>query len=233
MQAGVPSTLWAHRVNTLGKMRDVANIFAGVEIDVVYDEQERVLFVNHPPDPPSGLKLDSLLRYANRLDRKLGLWLDVKNLNEENAAALLHALRRLDATHAIRDRAIVETDHVGPAAERIREAGFLTSYYLPTALVTRQAAATETTCNGATGVQHSVAAHRFAAVSYDWRGHRWVERCLGAFVRKQALRRYAWDLSTPFSDRAAGEALNAERLQSYAGLSAILVPFHSMFDDRR
>src|SRR6185295_19247480 len=95
------SKVWAHRVDTLGKMMEVAQIFAGAEIDVLYDAQRRALMVNHPPEPPSGLTLDALLAYANGLNAELKLWLDVKNLNEANGPRVLEELRRLDERHGL------------------------------------------------------------------------------------------------------------------------------------
>jgi heptose-I-phosphate ethanolaminephosphotransferase len=229
-------SIWAHRVNTLGKMMEVATVFAGAEIDVVYDAEARALMVNHPPAPPSGLALDELLGYANRLNPKLALWLDVKNLDEANVGRVLDELNRLDARHAIRRRALVETGHTGPAAARLRQAGYLSSYYLPTAVVTQRPGVgpgAASRCQGAPEIERVVEAGRFAAVSYDWRGRRWVERCLGQFVQKHRLRSYAWDLAPMLSDQRADESLDDERLRGYSAVAAVLLPFRSVFDDWR
>lgn len=230
----LPGSLWAHRVDTLGKMMEVATLFAGAEIDVVYDPEARALIVNHPPELPSGLTLDAQLGYANRLNPRLSLWLDLKNLNETNAARVLEELDRLDARHAIRARAVVETDHTGPAAAALRQASYLSSYYLPTALVTQNAGAASTfSCYGAADVERTVLTRRFAAISFDWRGRHWVEHCLGQLVRERGLRSYAWDLEPVLSDRRSHIALDDERLRGYAAISAVLLPFRSPFDDSR
>jgi hypothetical protein len=232
---GMRGSVWAHRVDTLGKMMQAAGLFRGVEIDVVYDPRLQQLTVNHPPEPPSGLPLDALLAYAGRLDPQLALWLDLKNLDEANAAQVLEALDRLERRHAIRARALVETSHPGPAAALLRNAGYSTSYYLPTALVTRSRGSDAASdCDGADELRRLVLARRFAAVSYDWRGHAWVERCLDGFLREHGLRRYAWDLEPILSDPGVHEALLlAERLSGYEKLAAVLLPFRSPFDDWR
>jgi heptose-I-phosphate ethanolaminephosphotransferase len=233
-EPGLRGAVWAHRVNTLGKMMEVAGEFAGAEIDVVYEAGTGTLLVNHPPTPPSGLTLDELLAYANRLNPRLALWLDVKNLDEANAPHVVEALDRLDARHAIRSRALVETGHTGPAAAKLRQARFLSSYYLPTAVVTRhEPAVSASPCQGAAEIERAVERGRFAAVSYDWRGRRWVERCLGRFVRSRALRTYTWDLGVVLSDALAQEGLDGARLREYAQLSAVLLPYRSSFDDWR
>ena len=225
-------TLWAHRVNTLGKMREAARLFSGVEIDVVYDADKRALMVNHPPEPPSGLSLDAQLAYASRFNPELGLWLDLKNLNETNAARVLEELNRLDARHTIRQRALVETDHIGPAAALLRKAGYRTSYYLPSVLLTQNTGAESTfSCYGAAQIEQAVVGRGFSAISYDWRGHRWVERCLARMVRAQKLRRYTWDLEPFLSERNPPAALNSERLRQYGEMSAVLLPYRSSFDD--
>ncbi len=202
--------LWAHRVDTIGKLMEAARVFSGVEIDVVLERGE--LLVNHPPATPSGLTLDEQLAYANRLNPKLALWLDVKNLDEVNAGALVAALRRIDARYAIRSRALVETTHFGPAAAALRAAGFSSSYYaIPGA-----------DCNPAK-MESMLHSRRFTAVSYDFKDREWVERCLGPAIRKLKLRTYTWDL----------EPIDATRRQSYAGYSGVLLPFRSRFEDWR
>lgn len=228
--------IWAHRVNTLGKMMEAARLFPGAEMDVFYDALTGALTVNHPPDPPSGLRLDDLLAYANRLNPELALWLDLKNLDEANAARVLEELNRLDARHAIRRRALVETVNTGPASAALRKAGYLSSYYLPTDVVTQRpgpGTPGEASCRGAAEIQRVVEARSFAAVSYDWRGRHWVERCLGRFVRERRLRSYTWDLALVLSDERAHEGLHDERLRGYSAMTAVLLPFRSVFDDRR
>jgi hypothetical protein len=228
-------SLWAHRVDTLGKMMQAARTFAGVEMDVLYDAESRELIVNHPPQAPSGLTLDAQLAYANRLNPKLALWLDLKNLTEANAGRVLEELNRLDARHSIRGRALVETDHTGPAAAALRSAGYRSSSYLPTKVVTQNAEGTGPgfSCYGADEIKRAVAARRFAAVSYDWRGRPWVERCLGRFVRERGLQSYTWDLEIDLSDARTHKTLDDERLRRYGAMTAVLLPYRSLFDDWR
>jgi hypothetical protein len=224
--------LWAHRVDTLGKMSEAARLFAGAEIDVLYDPRAGTLMVNHPPEPLSGLTLEAQLAHSSRLNPGLALWLDVKNLTEANGARVLQELDRLDARYAIRARSVVETDHTGPAAAALRQAGYRSSYYLSTTLVTQNAGAQlGFSCYGSEEVQHTILKRRFAAISYDWRGRRWVERCLGGFVRERALLNYVWDLEPILSDSRAHSLLTEDRLKAYAGTAGVLLPYRTPFDD--
>ncbi len=217
--------LWAHRVDTLGKMMEATRLFDGVEIDVVFDGN--ALMVNHPPAAPSGLTLDEQLAYANRLQPKLQFWLDLKNLDEANAARVVEELKQIDARHSIRARALVETGHTGPAAALLRAAGFQTSYYLPTDLIAGNA-----NCKAAPGLQRMLAARRFAAVSYDFSGRHWVERCLGGAIRSLGLKTYTWDVERSLSERGYPE-LDEDRRRLYPRMAGILLPFRSLFDDWR
>ncbi|MDQ5848603.1 MAG: hypothetical protein M3544_06515, partial [Pseudomonadota bacterium] len=88
-------------------------------------------------------------------------------------------------------------------------------------------------CYGADEIQRSVVARRFAAVSYDWRGRHWVERCLGRFLREKRLPSYVWDLEFVASERRAHQLFDAERARGYAAAAAVLVQFRSPFDDWR
>jgi hypothetical protein len=159
----------------------------------------------------SGLTLDELVAYANRLNPKLALWLDVKNLDEKNGAAVLAALRQLEARHAIRGRALVETGHTGPAAAALRAAGFQTSYYLATS-----------GCDPAK-LESLLALRRFAAVSYDFKERDAAQRCAADAVRKLKLRTYTWDL----------QGIDPSRREAYGAYSGVLLTLGSRFADWR
>ncbi|HEX4928021.1 MAG TPA: phosphoethanolamine transferase [Burkholderiales bacterium] len=226
-------SIWAHRVDTLGKMMEAAQLFPGVEMDVLYDAGDNRLMINHPPQPVSGLTLEAMLAYAQRLNPKLRLWLDVKNFDEANGPHIVAALDHLDRRYALRERALVETDYTGPATALLHRAGYHSSYYLPTGVVTGTAHdAPETSCAGADRITRALLARPFAAVSYDWRGNAWVERCLGAFVREHGLKRYTWDLRTVSSRADAFQAVAAQ-WRDYSRMAAILLPYKSQFDDLR
>lgn len=120
--------LWAHRVNSLERLRAAAGIFNGVELDIVFDGG--VFHVTHPPDPPTGLTLDTYLGVASGLNPTPGLWLDLKNLTENNRKAVLGRLMELSAKHSL-DKAnlIIESQnyHLLPY---LSQGGFDVSYYL-------------------------------------------------------------------------------------------------------
>ena len=163
--------------------------FAGAEIDVLYDAES-----DAPGEPSPGAALGADARRSARLRQspRPGAGAVARRQEPERSQRPQGArgARAARPRHAIRARALVETDHTGPVAAPVRAAGYRTSYYLPPALL-----AQGTECDRAEVVQRAVLERRFAAVSYDWRGRQWVERCLGRFLRERRLPVYLWTWS--------------------------------------
>lgn len=120
---------WGHRTNTLEKLHESEPLFRGIELDVVYDQQQGLFDIHHPPASASGL---SLLKYLQSRDSKnKGLWLDFKNLSEKNAPEAVSRLKHLcDSANLKKERFIIES----PSPQHLQlfsKNGFKTSYYLP------------------------------------------------------------------------------------------------------
>ena len=124
--------LWAHRVNTLDRLKQASQIFSGVELDLVFmqEDTETWFDVSHPPDNPTGLRLNTYLSEVVRLNSKIGLWLDIKNLNAKNKSAVLERLRELIATHGLQDNTIIIESQDYHSLPHISEGGLYTSYYI-------------------------------------------------------------------------------------------------------
>lgn len=123
-----PEKLWAHRVNTIEKLRLAEQLFAGVEVDLVFEDGR--FDVNHPPAPSIGLDFET---YLASLDapNSLSYWLDLKNLSPENAAGVIERLQTLSRRFGIeRERFFVESRFPEPLGT-LHQAGLRTSYYLP------------------------------------------------------------------------------------------------------
>jgi len=90
-----------------------------------------VFDVNHPPTPSIGLQLaDALAALEN--PAALKYWFDIKNLTPENAAPMCAALETVcDQFALVRANLIIES-MVAQGLGPFRQAGFRTSYYLPT-----------------------------------------------------------------------------------------------------
>jgi len=122
--------IWAHRVNSVEKLESALHYFEGVELDLVYLDNKNVLDVNHPPVESIGLDFESYLTVLHQ-DNQPFMWLDIKNLNVDNAQFILNRLiQLLEKKHYPLNKILIETAQ--PKALPIfSSAGFKTSYYLP------------------------------------------------------------------------------------------------------
>ncbi|MBN2055456.1 sulfatase-like hydrolase/transferase [bacterium] len=123
--------LWAHRVNSLGKLHRAAAIFSGVELDLVFTEEDGSFYfdVNHPPVESIHLTLDAYLNAAAEVP-DLRFWFDIKNLTHANRHILREHLDELIERYNLHNRIVVESCSYDCLAGLARD-GVITSYYLP------------------------------------------------------------------------------------------------------
>lgn len=122
--------IWAHRVNGLQKLDESLSYFKGIELDLVYDDSKNILDVNHPPAESIGL---SFKEYVSEIKSKNlpFLWLDIKNLTNENAESIHNKLLKILNEHNYPlEKVLVETQYP-EALPFFKESGFKRSYYLP------------------------------------------------------------------------------------------------------
>lgn len=126
--------LCVHHANTLAKLREATFLLSCVEFDAVFDQAASRFHVYHPPDPDPGLDLETYLQWAGGAR----LWLDWKNLNEDNLEQAFAALADHDRKHRLKERLVIEigADFLDTkvSVERFRQlsAGWRLSLYLPT-----------------------------------------------------------------------------------------------------
>ncbi len=130
---GYSSKIWAHRVNSIEKLEHTQKNYAGIELDVVFFDDTKTFDVNHPPAASIELKLEKYLSHID-LNKELEIWLDFKNLNEKNAGNALNHLEHLCKKYQINKNTIIVESQNAQFLPIYKEAGFKTSYYLPTFL---------------------------------------------------------------------------------------------------
>ncbi len=125
--------VFAHRVNSIAKLKSSLLFFKGIELDLVYKKQGNILDVNHPPAPSQNLNFETYLKHIEKKTFPF-LWLDIKNLNISNAKAIIIKLNKLLATKNYpKNQVLIETSN--PETLPIfTKTGYKTSYYLPTQL---------------------------------------------------------------------------------------------------
>ncbi|MDK2772268.1 MAG: hypothetical protein KYX68_08610 [Flavobacterium sp.] len=128
--------IMVHRVNSLEKLNDVKNKYQGVELDVVYDSLRNVFDVNHPPAKSIQLDLKTYFSKVKGVN-EFFIWLDFKNLSEGNQTKAVNRLNEIVIqNHIIKKNVILETTNP-KLALAFKDAGYLTSYYLPPYLYTK------------------------------------------------------------------------------------------------
>lgn len=121
--------VWLHRANRIEKARQFQYDYAGLEIDVCFDDTAGTFFVKHDVEAPSDTPLE---QWCQALDNRsnLGIWFDFKNLNERNRDAAASCLALLRERYQLNGTLYVESAAYHQL-QAFRDAGFLTSFYLP------------------------------------------------------------------------------------------------------
>lgn len=120
--------IWAHRNNSINKANTSEKYFKGIELDLVFNQKEDFLDVNHPPT--KSIHLD-FANYVSKLDRQPYLWLDIKNLNNNNAKLIYDKLIDIiNLNNYPKTKILIET-RFPEALSSFTSSGFKTSYYLP------------------------------------------------------------------------------------------------------
>jgi hypothetical protein len=226
----VADKVWAHRVNSLEALREAEALFAGVELDLVFDRTTQSFSVRHPPKPDTGLSLEEYL--ASSADHpELRLWFDWKNPTPDNVGDALSELARLDGKYDIRRRALVETPSEATFSEiaAVSRYGFLHGYYLPTerGLEALQSGPQMLARLGA-DVRAVIERGNYGAVTYDARLQPFVDQQLDGFLQRRTLRRFAWDPRISSGDPNTSAAKLSQVIRS-SRLDALLIAFPSRF----
>lgn len=120
--------IWAHRCDSIEKMQENMNKFAGVELDINYYAEQGEFDVSHDKQAKLEYPLESFLQQLAPTDAKM--WLDFKNLTADNRVAALNRLEYLFKKYNIdKSRAIVESHNVKELAD-FHQAGYYTSFYV-------------------------------------------------------------------------------------------------------
>ncbi len=219
--------VWAHRVNSALGLIEAKELFAGIEMDVVFSDGE--FRVHHPPAPDTGLTLELQLMQDRGSGGRTLYWLDWKNANANNMGGALQRLERLDAQFGIKSRTLLETSSLNGPARVFTRRGWSVSYYLPTDRIL----ACMNTCSEtnlmalADSLWSDFDANSFSAISFDARLMPFVEDYMLGRILRDDVPAYSWqtqiDVSTP------GAAAEIERVLDRPWLEALLVTMPSHF----
>jgi len=221
------SRIWAHRVNSGGKMMVAKEMFRGLELDLVFDKSAEHFCVYHPPAPNTGLTLQLLIRQ----DRKdLHYWLDWKNANREDIALALARLEHLDAESGLKDRALIEMSAVDGSAAQLGISGWKTSYYLPTDRISECLAncSEEQAGQLANELWNNFDTNEFRAISLDSRLLPFIDTFMIDKVEEHNVPVYTWATNVDISDPDAIQRLRPVLDREWIEVVLVRVPsyFH-------
>ncbi len=162
--------VFPHRVNTKGMLYEmVAKGFRGIECDLVFNDS--LFEVGHGGE--EYMSRNSLEDYlASSVGDSLRfIWLDLKNLRNDNIDRIVKRLLFLDQSFGIKHRVLVESDSKTDVLAKISAAGFNTSYYLPTE-ITQETSGIKLRAKAAEIAKlikvQNVGSISFDAALYDW-----------------------------------------------------------------
>jgi len=127
------SRIFPHRVDSIGKLRDIWNDgFRSFEVDVRFGDNNTATFeVGHDLNSMGGINLERFLSSidSSQIQR---VWLDFKNLNKDNYKSALSRLEYLNKKFNLKNKFIVESNNKSEFFKEFRKAEWHTSYYMPT-----------------------------------------------------------------------------------------------------
>ena len=122
-----PSKMWLHRVDSLEKYNEIGEKYPGIEVDVVLRDSG-IPDITHDEDTTFGITLDEYFEELTTTEQHI--WIDVKNLTEDNADDWLAWLEENTAEDNIdKDRIILESKNWQTLA-KFTNAGWYTSCYI-------------------------------------------------------------------------------------------------------
>ncbi len=123
-----PDKMWMHRCNSMEKIEELGERYPNFEVDV-YLRSNGTLDITHENDITFGLTIGPYFEYLSK-NEKRHMWIDVKNLTDENQGILIHSLDSLGLLYGISpDRLVVESrrwDLLKPLTQK----GYTTAYHI-------------------------------------------------------------------------------------------------------
>jgi hypothetical protein len=121
---------WKKGINTKEQLNELTADDAGFECDVYFDTAAGYFDVHHDPDKNIGYSLDNLLQLYQQKKLQASIWLDIKNMDDSNAVAILLSLIELRNKYKLQNKVLVESGRAD-LLTAFSDSSFFTSYYIP------------------------------------------------------------------------------------------------------
>jgi len=216
--------VYPHRINSIGKLSSAQyHGFNSFELDVLF--REGYFEVGHDEGAMSGMSLKELLSYTST-DQLQKLWLDVKNINDDIIPDVLKRLEELDKIFDLKKYAIIESGTTSPRFSEFADAGYHTSYYVPTDIVDLEISSQP---NKARQIADQVQRQHTTAVSFDYRLYTFVKEHLEPLLDPNIVY-HTWNLSLELADPNFKYSLLETETYRDARVKSILISYRSEFD---
>lgn len=221
-----------HRVDSIGKLSQVLyDGYFAFELDLIFREDINGDYfeVGHDEKTRSYMKFYDFLSKLPISDIEI-IWLDVKNISEENIHKVKKRLSALDEHYKLKDKIIVETGATSPLVSILSDSGFQTSYYLPTRILVEllKKDEQETLRIKANEIARQVAVQKMRAVSFDLRLYPFVKQYLETLI-DDSIVYYTWFPGTNLVDPGFIEKLHGRPYFDDPRVKIILVTYYSDF----
>ena len=221
-----------HRVNSLGKLSQALfDGFEAFETDVFFRDSgvagQSSLEVGHDADNMSGLSLEVLLSEAAKARK---IWLDLKNLSAENHRMVLHRLDALDAQFGLKEKTILESALTGRPLAAFSQAGWRTSYYLPTRRILRLLETNDSLemQELAVGIAEQSRIQQLSGISFSAKLYPFAKSFLEPVLPAE-LAYHIWDPTIRLPDRNFAAVLESQAFFHDKRVKTILVGYQSPF----
>lgn len=216
-----------HRVNTIGKLHEVQfNKVKGIEVDVLFRTTKDSNYFEIGHDEGSATQM-SLNEYLSHIDFKntKKIWLDIKHVNDLHVTALLDQLNYLNQKYPIKETAIVETSITGNNLHIISDAGYHTSYYIPTHFNSLPPNKQQLESQK---IIQQIKNQNLKAVSFDHTLYPFINTYITPKTNNIVY--HTWNISLGFFQSTVTEQLKQSNLVKDPRLKTILIKYKSDFE---
>jgi len=122
-----------HKADYSNKLKNIlSDNIKSFEFDTLFNASSNPAFfeVGHDRKNTNGTSFESYLELSRGI-HLIKIWMDIKNITQENIKAILKRLNYLDRKYGIKNIMIFETSSSIDDVRIISDAGYHTSYYLP------------------------------------------------------------------------------------------------------
>jgi len=222
--------IFPHRVNSVGKLHDIWNDgLHSFEVDVKFGDNNTTTFQMGHNHGVMGIELETFLLSIDysKIER---IWLDFKNLNVNNYKLALERLEYLNKKFDIKRKFIVESGSTAEFFKELREAGWHTSYYMPTEKIVKLLKGNTITAmkDLANKIANQTKLQNVSAVSFDNRLYPFIKKYLEPLIDKNIVY-HIW-YAPALEDSNFKEKLLSNKMYLDDRVKTLLTTYKSQFN---